>query len=135
MFSMFPDGWPGAGLLLLRLATGAVLIGQSFAYFGDKREFGFSAVILAAVVIAVGFSLLIGLLTRFVAFAAAAIGLISVFSWFPVFPVGPLVTPSTAALATVIAVAVICLGPGALSLDARLFGRREIVIPPSPPRE
>ena len=135
MFSMFPDGWPGAGLLLLRLATGAVLIGQSFAYFGDKREFGFSAVTLAAVAIAVGFSLLIGFLTRFVAFAAAAIGVSSVFYLFPRPSTGPLVTPSTAALATVIAVAVVCLGPGALSLDARLFGRREIVIPPSSPRE
>ena len=135
MFSMFPDGWPGAGLLLLRLATGAVLIGQSFAYFGDKRDFGFLAVMLAAVVIAVGFSLLIGFLTRVVAFAAAAIGAIGVFSWIPGPSTGPMVTPSTAALATVIAVAVICLGPGALSLDARLFGRREIVIPPSSPRE
>ena len=135
MFSMFPDGWPGAGLMLLRLATGAVLIGQSFAYFGDKREFGFPAVILAAVVVAVGISLLIGFLTRFVAFAAAGIGAVSVFYLFPASSTGPLVTPSTAALATVIAVAVICLGPGALSLDARLFGRREIVIPPSSPRE
>jgi hypothetical protein len=36
----------------------------------------------------------------------------------------------TAVLSAVIAVAVICLGAGALSLDARLFGRREIIIPP-----
>jgi hypothetical protein len=28
------------------------------------------------------------------------------------------------------AVAVALMGPGAFSLDARLFGRREIVIPP-----
>jgi hypothetical protein len=27
-------------------------------------------------------------------------------------------------------VAVVFLGPGAFSLDARLFGRREIIIPP-----
>jgi hypothetical protein len=26
------------------------------------------------------------------------------------------------------------LGPGAFSLDARLFGRREIIIPPAPRR-
>jgi hypothetical protein len=37
----------------------------------------------------------------------------------------------TTALSAVIALAVICLGPGALSLDARLFGRREIIIPTS----
>ena len=28
--------------------------------------------------------------------------------------------------------AVLLLGPGAFSVDARLFGRREIIIPPSP---
>jgi uncharacterized membrane protein YphA (DoxX/SURF4 family) len=33
----------------------------------------------------------------------------------------------------VISVALVLLGPGAVSLDARLFGRREIIIP-GPPR-
>jgi uncharacterized membrane protein YphA (DoxX/SURF4 family) len=40
----------------------------------------------------------------------------------------------TTALATVIVVALVCLGPGAFSLDARLFGRREIIIPSSSPK-
>jgi uncharacterized membrane protein YphA (DoxX/SURF4 family) len=31
-------------------------------------------------------------------------------------------------------IGVVVLGPGAFSLDARLFGRREIIIPPSMPR-
>ena len=116
MFSMYPDGWPGAGLLLLRLASGALLIVQSAAYFGDKRDLGFFGVALAAI-------------------AAAVVVAAGFFAWLPKSTVGPLVTPATAALATVIAVAVICLGPGSLSLDARMFGRREIVIPPSSPRE
>jgi uncharacterized membrane protein YphA (DoxX/SURF4 family) len=34
-------------------------------------------------------------------------------------------------LATTIAVSIALLGPGAFSVDARLFGRREIIIPPS----
>jgi uncharacterized membrane protein YphA (DoxX/SURF4 family) len=135
MFSMFPDGWPGTGLLLLRLATGVVLITQSVAYFGDKHELGFAGVALAALVSAVGCSLLIGFLTRFVAFAAAGVGIVGIFSWLPASTTGPLVTPTTAALCAVIAVAVLCLGPGALSLDARLFGRREIVIPVSSSRD
>jgi hypothetical protein len=33
-------------------------------------------------------------------------------------------------LAVSIAIALVFLGPGAFSIDARLFGRREIVIPP-----
>jgi hypothetical protein len=31
----------------------------------------------------------------------------------------------------VLAAAVLCLGPGAFSVDARLFGRREVIIPHS----
>lgn len=135
MFSMFPDGWPGAGLLLLRLATGVVLISQSVEYFGEKHEVGLEGVVLAALASAVGFSLVIGFLTRLVAFAAAAAGIVGIFSWLPTSSSGPLVIPSTAALCAVIAIAVLCLGPGALSLDARLFGRREIVIPASSLRD
>jgi uncharacterized membrane protein YphA (DoxX/SURF4 family) len=133
MFSMFPNGWPGAGLLLLRVAAGAVLILQGVAYFDDKGKLGFLGWAVLAVVGAVGCLLLIGLLTRFVALAAA-VAVVSRFSWFARSNLGSLVTPMTAALSAVIAVAVICLGPGALSLDARLFGRREIVIPPISPR-
>ncbi len=31
-------------------------------------------------------------------------------------------------------IAVVLLGPGVFSIDARIFGRREIIIPPPPPR-
>jgi len=41
---------------------------------------------------------------------------------------------TTEVFAIMIAAAVACLGPGAFSLDSRLFGRREIVIPKSPHR-
>jgi uncharacterized membrane protein YphA (DoxX/SURF4 family) len=35
-----------------------------------------------------------------------------------------------------VAAAIFLLGPGSISIDARLFGRREIIIPPHPrPRE
>jgi uncharacterized membrane protein YphA (DoxX/SURF4 family) len=134
MFSMFPDGWPGAGLLLLRLATATVLITQSAGYFGDKHEVGFSGVALALVASAVGLALLIGFLTRVVAFAAAIVAILGVLSWLPRVGIGPLLTRTTAELCAVVAIAVICLGPGVHSVDARMFGRREIVIPPSSPK-
>jgi uncharacterized membrane protein YphA (DoxX/SURF4 family) len=34
------------------------------------------------------------------------------------------------ALLLTMAIAIVLLGPGAFSLDSRLFGRREIIIPP-----
>jgi len=132
MFSMFPDGWPGAGLLLLRVAAGTVLFLEGIAYFaGNKPELGVSGWMVVGLVGAVGLLLLIGFLTRYVALGAA---LLAVSTGFSRSNVGSLVTPTTTALSAVIAVAVICLGPGALSLDARLFGRREIVIPSSSPK-
>jgi len=135
MFSTFPDGWPGAGLLLLRAAGGAVFFIQAVAYLGDNRQMGFSTLTVICVMIAVGLLLLIGFLTRFVALVAAIIGVSSILSWFPRSSVGPLQTPMTAVLCAVIAVAVICMGAGALSLDARMFGRREIIIPAGSSKE
>src|SRR5216684_6062026 len=83
MFSMFPDGSPGAGLLLLRAAGGAVLITQGAAYLGDKNESGFLALIVVSVTCVVGLVLLIGFLTRLVAVVASVIGVSFLFAWFP----------------------------------------------------
>jgi uncharacterized membrane protein YphA (DoxX/SURF4 family) len=135
MFSMFPDGWPGAGLLSLRAAVGVVFITQGMAYFENKGELGFLMLAITSLLTAVGILLLIGFLTRIAAFVAVIIGTSSMFSWLPGNSLGPLQDRATAALAAVIAVAVICLGAGALSLDARLFGRREIIIPASLSKE
>jgi uncharacterized membrane protein YphA (DoxX/SURF4 family) len=135
MYSMFPDGWPGAGLLLLRAAAGTVLLAQGIAYLYDKREAGLFAVAVAAAMSLVGASLLVGFLTRLVGVVALVAFLGSAFPWLRAPDAGPLATSITAGLSAVISVAVVCLGPGAFSLDARLFGRREIVIPPSSPEE
>jgi uncharacterized membrane protein YphA (DoxX/SURF4 family) len=120
--------------MLLRAAGGSVLITQGATYFSEKREPGLLPAIVISAVIAVGVLLLIGLLTRFVALLAALVGGSSVFAWIPSSSVNSLDAHTTAALTAVIALSLICLGPGALSLDARLFGRREIIIPPSSSR-
>lgn len=134
MFSTFPDGWPGAGLMLLRAAGGAVLIVQGAGYFNDRHEPGFLPAIIVSAVIILGVLLLIGLLTRTVALLAALVGVSSVFAWFPGSSLNSYDAHMTEALSAVIALSLICLGPGALSLDARLFGRREIIIPPTSSR-
>ncbi|HTZ96223.1 MAG TPA: hypothetical protein VMB18_07490 [Terriglobales bacterium] len=129
MFSTFPDEWPGAGLLLLRAATGAGFLAQGVAYFGERRDLGTMTSMVAIFMVLVGALLLIGSLSRWAAVVAAATSLLSVFSWFPGPRVGLFETPITTMLAAVIAAALICLGPGAFSVDARLFGRREVIIP------
>jgi len=134
MFSMFPEGWPGMGLLLLRVTGGIFLACQGGALFINKVDLVFLRLAVALILIAIGLLLLIGFLSRYAALLAAILGMCSAYSWFPVSNVGPLIAPTTIVLSTAIMVAVICLGPGAFSLDARLFGRREIVIPPSSSR-
>ena len=133
-FSTFPDGLPGAGLLLLRGAAGIALLVQGAAYFSDWRGLGFLALAVALLTVASGALLLVGYLTPFAGILAGLYCVGGAFSWFPAPNIELFETKLTTALATVIVVALVCLGPGAFSLDARLFGRREIIIPSSSPK-
>jgi uncharacterized membrane protein YphA (DoxX/SURF4 family) len=78
-----------------------------------------------------GSFLLIGYLTPVGAILAALISTGITLSWFPPPTIALWRSLLTTALEMAIAVALICLGPGAFSVDARLFGRREIIIPGS----
>jgi hypothetical protein len=74
-----------------------------------------------------GLSLVAGLFTP-VGSAAIATPL----SWLRAPAANLLNAPLPLALVIVIAIAVGLLGPGSLSLDHRLFGRREIIMPRTP---
>ena len=79
--------------------------------------------------ILVGTALLIGFLTP-IAGASASLGhLAIVVSWFLTSGENAHDRAVVAMYLVVISIAITLLGPGAFSLDARLFGRREIIIP------
>ena len=86
---------------------------------------------MAALTFAGGAFLLIGLMTPFMAVLVAAGGVAAVLSWIPL--PGPALSYSYPAILNliVLSIAIALLGPGAFSLDARMFGRREITIPSS----
>jgi uncharacterized membrane protein YphA (DoxX/SURF4 family) len=133
MFPTFPGGWPGVGLLLLRLAVVVTVLAQCVASAVDWRHLGLVTAAVGVLAIASSVSLLIGYLTPFSAVLVALTSLGTTISWFPAPNPNVFDTKLATALAAVIAVAIVCLGPGAFSLDARLFGRREITIPTSSP--
>jgi uncharacterized membrane protein YphA (DoxX/SURF4 family) len=75
--------------------------------------------------------LLIGLLTPFAGSLAALMGVGLAMAWLPAPTPNAFEVRLTAILVVSAATAIALLGPGAFSLDAALFGRREIAIPPT----
>jgi putative oxidoreductase len=114
---MFPGGWPGAGLLVLRLAAAIPLLIESCSDSWEAPHYGLYARFIA---ISVGSLLLAGVWTP-VAGALQAI----IEAWI-IFGRGG--TPSMHLLLAALGVSLVMLGPGAWSADARLFGRKRIDI-------
>jgi uncharacterized membrane protein YphA (DoxX/SURF4 family) len=113
LFSTFPDGWPGAGLLLLRIGAAVSLI-----------YFGFSGTAVSLVAAAGGVLLLLGLWTPVVGVAVAIDESWIAFS----LPLAQLSDRWPHILLAILVAAVAMLGPGAWSIDARLFGRQRFEI-------
>jgi len=115
LFSTFPNSWPGAGLFILRLAAVFSLLGVDMTSgLGDV-----TTVLLRCVAIAAAVLLLLGFGTPFAAVGEAVIqvGIMALDGRYN----------SSAVISTALGVALAMLGPGAWSLDARMFGRKRIV--------
>ncbi len=123
LFSTFPAGPPGVGLLLLREAlAGTFLLLAATSMASPERSSALS-MLVAVLAGGGGAALLFGFLTPF----AAAAGLTALCLGF--LRSSPAVVLNRELAAVLVIIGVVCvalLGPGAFSLDARLFGRREI---------
>jgi putative oxidoreductase len=137
LFSAFPAGFPGLGLLLLRVVVAAALVGHGILCLLSSDRVTLAVSLPLALILVSGVCLLIGFLTPILSLLAGLESLGIAFSWGPL----RLMTPFESKLALLpviaIAAAIALLGPGAFSIDARLFGWKEIVIPPAsrPPQE
>ena len=124
LFSTFPDGWPGFGLLLLRVGGGIPLIclgvGGLGANFNESLRLASHLIPVAG-----GILLLVGLWTPVAGVTVAIVELCSAILLRLANPDDRWIL----LLLTVLTAAVAMLGPGAWSVDARLYGRRRF-----PPR-
>jgi uncharacterized membrane protein YphA (DoxX/SURF4 family) len=121
LYSMFPQGGPGLGLLLLRIATAAIFV------LNVTHRFNFSSPavkwVVVSLIILISFLLCIGFLTPFLAAVACVTAVANLF-WFG--------EPANVVyiFRILTAAALFFLGPGAYSVDAKLFGLRVTVVPP-----
>jgi uncharacterized membrane protein YphA (DoxX/SURF4 family) len=130
LFAAFPAGWPGIGLICLRVAVAIAMVTHGVAVLSAAVAPAYRVWAIESFAILIGVSLLIGFLTP-LAGAAAAIGYLYIGA-SQLLGTEPNSHGSTAWCLAIISIGLILLGPGAFSLDARLFGRREIVIPGGP---
>ena len=128
LYSGFPARAPGTGLLLLRMAIGATLVAQAMPCLSGAPDPRLTYCLLALVS---GASLIVGFLTRIVAAIAATLVASATLLSLTSSSVGSLGNHPLHLNMIVVAVAIALLGPGAISLDAVLFGRRKVIIPRS----
>lgn len=116
LFSNFARGWPGVGLLLIRIVAGISLIIDGV----QKLQAGqpIDSVILGLLAIGDGALLVAGLTTPI-----AGTLVIAITSWETVVRHGD---PYPAILLAGMGAAVALVGPGAFSIDAWLFGWKRI---------
>jgi hypothetical protein len=114
---MFPTGLPGLALVLLRLSVaGAILWTCLLIVFPVMPVWTWVMLVTALAALCAGF------LTPYVASCAALLNAWVLFSL-------EAEQKSAVAIFLLAALSLAIIGPGAYSVDARLYGRRRVLIP------
>jgi putative oxidoreductase len=116
LFSTFPNGWPGCGLLLLRVTCGApLLVIGSATLWAGQVDAAFWIELFSCLT---AMLMLVGLWTPVAASSQAVLqGVLAfaggTFEW-------------THLVLAITHMSLVMLGPGSSSIDARLYGRKRI---------
>jgi uncharacterized membrane protein YphA (DoxX/SURF4 family) len=113
---MFPAGLPGAALLLLRIVVAGILLVSTLSSESVQNISPWKALLLAVT----GVLLFLGAFTPL----ASAISIVIEATYWPGWDG---LKFSNLALHMLVSIAVFILGPGAYSIDSKMFGRRRIL--------
>ena len=116
LYSTFAGGWPGFGLILMRLVVGFALVSSAGSALLSSPAIPMT--LLSVLLAAVALLLIIGLFTPIVGTLVALIESCR----FVIIPADRLVYLLVATFGAALAM----LGPGLWSVDARLFGWKRI---------
>jgi putative oxidoreductase len=115
LFSSFPDSWPGAGLLLLRLAIGVPAVVSALWILSSGPEPG--RVVAHVMALSCGSLVLLGLWTPVAAGALALLQVLCALArHYDLMQLAAALVPLSLSV----------LGPGAWSIDAKLYGRKRL---------
>jgi putative oxidoreductase len=121
LYSTFAGGWPGIGLLLMRVVVGSTLVVRAGSRLWSDLP-PMNVTIPAVLLMGAGILLIVGLWTPIV---GTSIALIEIWKMLTVAG-----DKWAWLLLGTAAVALAMLGPGLWSIDARLFGWKRIEAPP-----
>ena len=127
-FSGFPTGYPGVALLLLRLVVGGAASSQAWLLMIANHGAVNISVVVALLAFIIGVALIIGLITPIASVLLAAGALLLTINSSMLGHLSLFESGMARLEFIVMSVALIFLGPGTVSLDARLYGRREIKV-------
>jgi putative oxidoreductase len=116
LFSTFANGWPGFGLLIQRLVLGIALLYHGIAPLSGVAAAG--PIVPRLIGSALGLFILAGLWTPAVGTLVAVVQV-----WIAMTGTGD---ESVAIILAALGGTLAMIGPGAWSIDARLFGRKYI---------